>query len=274
MTHKIAFQGVEGAYSHLAVQQLFPDSKVQGYMTFLEALESVEEGFADYAVIPVENSTAGRVAGFHLLLPHTNLHVIGEHYLPIRHCLVAPKGAAIDKIEKVYSHEQALSQCNRTLHEMKLQPEQYADTAGAAKFVAEERNLAFAAISSEIAAEIYGLDVLKRDMQDTEGNTTRFLVLSRQEQLCDPKIPAKTTFLFRVRSLPAALYKALGGFATNGVNLTKLESYVEGESFENARFFAEIEGHVKDEAVVRAFEELEFFSDDIRILGCYPKVEI
>ena len=267
---KVAFQGELGAYSHVAVTRVFPDGEPVSCMTFWDALQAVERGEAARAVIPVENSTAGRVAGMHYLLPQTSLYIIGEYSLPVRHCLLGCEGATLERITTVFSHEQALAQCAKNLREHGMYAQSYGDTAGAARYISEQQNPSYGALASSLAADMYGLHVLQKDMQDTSHNTTRFLVFSPETETVDVSAPTKTSFIFQVRSIPAALYKAMGGFATNGVNLTKLESYVEGERFEVARFFAEIEGHIDAPSVQLAFEELRFFSEDVRILGTYP----
>jgi prephenate dehydratase len=271
---KVAFQGVAGAYSHMAVQKIFPQGRVVPCLTFEDVLESVEQGAVDYAVIPIENSTAGRVADIHQLMPHTSLYVVGEYYLPVHHCLLGVPGAVLEDIETVFSHEQALAQCKAELRRREVQATSFSDTAGAAEFIAREQKKECGALASSLAAEIYGLDILVPDMQDADHNTTRFLTLARKPVDVPLGQPCKTAMVFQVRSIPAALYKALGGFATNGVNLTKLESYVEGKHFEVARFFAEIEGHQEEEATQRALEELAFFSQNVRLLGTYPRKEI
>jgi prephenate dehydratase len=258
----------------MAVQQIFPDAQVAPCLTFEDTLEAVEQGTVEYAVIPIENSTAGRVADIHQLIPHTSLHVVGEHYLPVHHCLLGVPGARLQDVLTVFSHEQALAQCKKELRRRGIQATSFSDTAGAAEFVAREQNKSFGALASSLAGEIYKLCVLVPDMRDTDHNTTRFLTLAREPVQVPPDQPCKTALVFQVRSIPAALYKALGGFATNGVNLTKLESYAEGNHFEIARFFVEIEGHQKAGAIQRALEELQFFSQDVRILGTYPKQEV
>jgi prephenate dehydratase len=267
----IAFQGLPGAYSDLSCRSVFPEMKTLPCATFEDAFAAVREGRAKLAMIPVENSVAGRVADNHQLLPEGGLHIIGEHFQRVNHQLLAPKGATLDTIKTVRSHIQALSQCRRMTRELGLDAIQHADTAGAAAEVAKLNDPRHAAIASELAAEIYGLDILKGNIEDAEHNTTRFLIMSRE-----PKIPPAgstktiTTFVFRVRSVPAALYKAMGGFATNGVNMTKLESYMIGGRFTAVQFYADVEGHPDERPLRLALEELDFFARDVKILGVYP----
>ncbi|MFZ2619312.1 MAG: prephenate dehydratase domain-containing protein [Alphaproteobacteria bacterium] len=271
---KIGFQGVLGAYTHLALEEFFADKphEVVPYSTYKDLLDAVETGALDYAVVPVENSTSGRVAEVHLHVGHANVFLVGEHYKSISHCLLAVPGCGA-QVKEVYSYEPALSQCIHTLHSMGLVPKKASDTAEAAKQVAEWGDPTKAALASSLAGEIYGLDIVRRDMQDTCDNTTRFSIVGPKLEIADASLPCKIALLFETQSIPAALYKALGGFATNGVNLTRLESYVGGATFKTARFFAEIEGHVQQPAVQRALEELQFFSQNVRVLGCYPRAE-
>jgi len=267
----IAFQGLPGAYSDLSCRSVFPEMKTLPCATFEDAFAAVREGRARLAMIPVENSVAGRVADNHQLLPEGGLHIIGEHFQRVNHQLLAPKGATLQTIKTVRSHIQALSQCRKLTRELGLEVIQHADTAGAAAEIAKLDDARHAAIASELAAEIYGLDILKSNIEDAEHNTTRFLIMSRE-----PKIPPAgstkvvTTFVFRVRSVPAALYKALGGFATNGVNMTKLESYMVGGRFTAVQFYADVEGHPDERPLRLALEELDFFARDVKILGVYP----
>jgi prephenate dehydratase len=222
-------------------------------------------------MIPIENSIAGRVADIHHLMPDSGLHIIAEWFLPIRNQLMAPKGASLKTIKTVESHVMALGQCRGIIRELKLKPVVGADTAGSAREVAESKDLTRAAIASRLAAEIYGLDILKENVEDESHSTTRFIVLSREKKWAEPGHgKVVTTFVFRVRNLPAALYKALGGFATNGVNMTKLESYMVGGNFFATQFYADVEGHPDDRALVFALEELAFFSKEMTILGVYP----
>jgi len=267
----IAFQGLPGAYSDLSCRSVFPEMKTLPCATFEDAFAAVREGRAKLAMIPVENSVAGRVADNHQLLPEGGLHIIGEHFQRVNHQLLAPKGATLSTIKTVRSHIQALSQCRKLTRELGLEVIQHADTAGAAAEIAKLGDPRHAAIASELAADIYGLDILKNNIEDAEHNTTRFLIMSRE-----PKIPPAgstktiTTFVFRVRSVPAALYKAMGGFATNGVNMTKLESYMIGGRFTAVQFYADVEGHPDERPLRLALEELDFFARDVKILGVYP----
>ncbi len=271
----IAFQGVPGAYSHLATAELFDTFEPLPRPSFDRALESLQKGDADLAVIPIENSTFGRVADIHLLLPDSGLSIIQESFLPIRHMLLAPEGATIEGLKKVMSHPQALGQCRKTLKELDIMPETHADTAGAAADVAKLDDTSVGALASSLAGEIYGLKMLQSDMQDMSSNTTRFVVLSRQAaNFHDLEGPLMTSFAFQVKNVPAALYKALGGFATNGVNMTKLESYIDATSFQASEFYAEIEGHASDPAVGRALEELSFHSRRVRMLGTFQQARV
>lgn len=268
---KIAFQGEKGAYSDLACRSVYPEMETVPCVDFLSALQAVEKGYADLAMIPVDNSLAGRVAVIHQLLPQTKLNIVGEFFLPVHHCLLGVKGASIDDIKQVRSHTHALPQCHNIIKDLKLEQYVSADTATAAREVAEMQDKEKAAISSSLAAEIYDLDILKENIEDAAHNTTRFLVFSPETFV--PKVEegkAITTFIFRVRNIPAALYKVMGGFATNGVNITKLESYMVDGHFEATQFYCDIEGHIDDVNVRQAFEELDFFAAEIRILGCYP----
>ena len=267
----IAFQGSPGAYSDMACRAAYPDMTTLPCPSFEDAFAAVSEDRARLAMIPVDNSTAGRVADNHHLLPESGLHIIGEHFQDVDHHLLAPPGARLEGIQVVHSHIQALSQCRNFLRGLGLKPAVHADTAGAAAEVAKLGDPSQAAIASALAEKIYGLEVLKSDIQDTADNITRFLVMSREPIDPDPKAgPIITTFVFRVRSVPASLYKALGGFATNGVNITKLESYILDHKFTVAQFYADIEGHPDERLVRLALEELSFFSREVKILGVYP----
>lgn len=267
----IAFQGEPGANSHIACREVFPEMEALPCATFEDALGAVADGTALYGMIPIENSVAGRVADIHHLLPDSGLFIIGEHFLRVRHCLLGVRGARLAELKEVHSHTQALGQCRGTLRALGIEAVAAADTAGAARRVAERGDRHVAAIASRLAAEIYELDVLKSDIEDEDHNTTRFIVLSRERR--DPPADGGetiTSFLFRVRNVPAALYKAMGGFATNGINMIKLESYQLGGSFNATQFYAEIEGHPAEKRVQYAFEELEFFTNKFRLLGVYP----
>ncbi|HKZ97288.1 MAG TPA: prephenate dehydratase [Hyphomicrobiaceae bacterium] len=268
---RIAFQGEPGANSHLACTEAFPDLEPAAYPTFEDALAAVKSGEVGSAMIPIENSVAGRVADIHHLLPNADLYIVGEHFLRVRHQLMAKKGATLKSVRKVLSHTHALGQCRKMLRKLGLAPVPEADTAGSARIVAQSEDPTLAAIASRLAAEIYGLEILKSDIEDEAHNTTRFLVLAKDPDDADPGDgPVITTFIFRVKNVPAALYKALGGFATNGVNMTKLESYQPEGSFNATMFYADIEGHPADRPVALALEELSFFSAELKVLGTYP----
>jgi prephenate dehydratase len=266
---KIAFQGEQGANSHIACRDVYPDYQPVPYETFEECFTVIEGGDADLGMIPVENSTAGRVADIHHLLPRTTVHIIGEYFLHVRHQLLGVPGATRDGIKTVHSHPQALDQCRSHLRELGLTPVMAADTAGSAREVAQWGDPTKAAVASRLAAEVHGLEILAENIEDEDHNTTRFIIVSPHNLRAAPGIgPIVTTFVFRVRNLPSALYKALGGFATNGINMTKLESYMVSGQFFATQFLADIEGHPDDPNVGRAFEELGFFAD-YRILGVY-----
>jgi prephenate dehydratase len=270
-TRAIAFQGAPGAYGDLACREAYPEMESLPCPSFEDAFAAVRESRAALGMIAVENSIAGRVADIHHLLPGSGLHIIGEHFQRVNHHLLAPKGASLATLRTVHSHVHALSQCRNAIRALKLKPIVHPDTAGAAADVAERDDPSEAAIASSLAGEIYGLTSLKADIEDAAHNTTRFLVMAREP--VDPGAaagPVITSFLFRVRSVPAALYKALGGFATNGVNITKLESYIIDGAFTVAQFYADIEGHPDQRPVRLALEELGFFSREVRILGVYP----
>jgi prephenate dehydratase len=271
MSGKIAFQGLPGAYSDMACRAVHPEMDTVPCAGFEDMFQAVHEGAADLAMVPVENTVAGRVADIHHLLPNSDLHIIGEHFQRVNHRLLAPKGATLETLKEVHSHVHALSQCRKMFRELGLKPVVHADTAGSAKEVAELGDLSRGAIASELASEIYGLETLRKDVEDDDHNTTRFLIMAKEP--IDPDLdagPAVTTFIFRVRNVPAALYKALGGFATNGVNMTKLESYMVGGAFSATMFYADIDGHPEETSVRLALEELGFFSREVRILGVYP----
>ncbi len=268
---KIAFQGEKGANSHLAIAEAYPQAEAVPYATFEDALSAIASGETDLGMIPIENSVAGRVADIHHLLPHSGLFIIGEWFLPIRHQLMAPRGSTLADIKSVESHVHALGQCRKIIRRLGIRPIVAGDTAGSARIVAERGDKSCAAIASRLAAEIYGLDILAENIEDEAHNTTRFVVLSRHEQWAPAGSgPLVTSFIFRVRNLPAALYKALGGFATNGVNMTKLESYMVDGNFFATQFYADVDGHPDDRSLANALEELRFFSREARILGVYP----
>ncbi len=268
---RIAYQGEPGANSHLVCKQHYPDSEPIPCASFEDVFAAVEGGEADLAMIPIDNSIAGRVADIHHFLPASSLHIIAEHFLRIRFDLMAVPGASLDTIKTVHSHVHALGQCRRIIREHGLAPVISGDTAGAAREVSEAADLTQAAIAPPLAAEIYGLKILASEVEDEDHNTTRFVVLSR-DYVEAPRDngPVVTSFIFNVRNLPAALYKALGGFATNGVNMTKLESYMVGGHFSATQFLAEVDGHPQDTALMNALEELAFFTTEVKILGVYP----
>jgi prephenate dehydratase len=271
MSGTIAFQGRPGAYSDLACRTAFPSFATLPCESFEAAMDAVHDGMAELAMIACENSLAGRVGDVHQLLPGSGLFVVGEHFQRVEHCLLAPRGASIEGLKRAHSHEVALGQVRRILKELGLKPVVQADTAGAAEMVAAWNNPAECAIASSLAAELFGLEILRRNVEDAAHNTTRFYVMSRQpaEQPAD-RAGLMTTFVFRVRNVPAALFKALGGFATNGVNMTKLESYMLGGQFTATQFLCDVEGHPEQPALRLALEELSFFSRETRILGVYP----
>ncbi len=266
----VAFQGEPGANSHLACSEAFPEMIATACPTFEDTIAAVRSGAATYAMIPIENSVAGRVADIHHLLPDADLYIVGEHFLRVRHQLLVKPGVQLSEIKQVFSHTQALGQCRNTLRKLGLKPMPEADTAGSARLVSESGDKSLAAIASTLAAEIYGLEILKSDIEDEAHNTTRFVILAGEPDDAEPEEgPVITTFIFRVRNVPAALYKALGGFATNGVNMTKLESYQLEGTFNATMFYADVEGHPADRMVQLALEELSFFSTQVRVLGTY-----
>ena len=270
-TGKIAYQGEAGANSHIACRETYPDMEPIACKTFEDVLYMVERGEADLAMIPVENTIAGRVGDIHHLLPGTSLHIIAEHFMPIRFQLMALTGTPLEKVKVAHSHIMALGQCRAFLRKHGIDPVIAADTAGAARIVAETGDPSVAAIAPELAAEVYGLDILAENIEDAEHNTTRFVIMAPEpiEHDADDG-PTVTSFIFQVRNIPAALYKAMGGFATNGVNMTKLESYQIDGSFTATQFYAEIEGHPDDRHVQLALEELGFFSSSLKIIGVFP----
>jgi prephenate dehydratase len=270
-SNTIAFQGEAGANSDMACRAAFPYMTTLPCPTFEAAMMAVQAGKAALAMIPVENSIAGRVADLHSLLPHTKLKIVAEHFQRVEHCLVGLPGASLKTIKPVKSHVQALAQCRNFLKKHHFEPVVHADTAGAAREIAEIGDPHVGAIASSLAARIYGLKVLAKNIEDADHNTTRMLVFSREEAKTDWRtVQCMTAFLFRVKSVPAALYKALGGFATNGVNIVKLESYLSGAHFEQAQFYAEVEGHPEQRSVQLAIEELHFFSREFKPLGTFP----
>jgi prephenate dehydratase len=273
MSKKIAFQGEPGAFSHAAAANVFPGEEFMGCVTFEETLNAVQSGKADFAVVPVENSLYGRITDIHHLLPESSLFIIGETYLRVEMNLLGVPGATLDDIKAVQSLSVALGQCRRFISENGFRTINAVDTAGSAREISQKADKSVAAIASRFAGEIYGLNVLASNIEDADHNTTRFLVLSPTEKVAPQEGKVKTTFIFRVRNVPAALYKAMGGFATNGVNMTKLESYMVGGAFTATQFYADIEGHPNDVSVQHAFDELKFFTDRFQILGVYPASE-
>ena len=266
----IAFQGFLGANSHIACQERFPKLTPLPCAQFEDAFAAVEEGRARLAMIPVDNSIAGRVADIHHILPDSGLHIIGEHFYRVSHHLMAVQGATLKTLKRVESHVHALGQCRNFIRKHKLKPIVSADTAGAAMDVAARGDKTVAAIAPKLAAQIYKLKILAANIEDAEHNTTRFLIMSKTPVKTDPKGgPFVTSFVFRVRNVPAALYKAMGGFATNSVNMTKLESYMVGGHFTATQFYAEVDGHPSQRALKLAFEELRFYSKEVKILGTY-----
>ena len=271
IARRIAYQGEPGSNSHLVCRRYYPEWESVPCASFEDVFAAVEGGDADLAMIPIDNSLAGRVADIHHFLPASSLHIVAEHFLRIQFALMALPGTSIGEVRTVHSHVHALGQCRKIIREHGLTPVISGDTAGAAREIKEAGDPAQAAIAPPLAAEIYGLDILAADVEDEDHNTTRFVVLSRElVEAPSGNGPVVTSFIFNVRNLPAALYKALGGFATNGVNMTKLESYMVGGEFTATQFLAEVDGHPDDLPVRRALEELRFFTTDVKILGVYP----
>lgn len=271
--NKIAFQGMLGAYSHKACIEAFPNMEPLPCKTFDDTFKAVQTGKASCAMIPIDNSIAGRVADIHRLLPNATLKITSEHFIPIHHCLMAIPEAKLEDIKTVYSHVHALPQCSKFIEKQKIKPIVFEDTAGAAKEISGMKDKTMSAIASAAAAEIYGLKILKHNIEDTSDNVTRFVVLEKNAKI--PKFKKEkdyiTSIIFSTRNIPAALYKSLGGFATNGINISKLESYLEGKMFSSASFYCEIENHPEERLCSIALEELEFFSDKVIILGTYEK---
>jgi prephenate dehydratase len=267
----IAFQGRPGAYSDLACRTAFPGRPTLPCQSFENAIEAVHNGEASLAMLPCENSLAGRVPDIHSLLPQSGLYIVGEHFQRVEHCLLAPRGATIGGIRRVHSHSVALGQVRKILRELGAVAVVEADTAGSAQLVAEWNNPQDAAIASSLAAEIHGLDILRANVEDAAHNTTRFYITAaRPLDVAPDALGMKTTFVFAVRNVPAALYKALGGFATNGVNMTKLESYMVDGAFTATEFLCDVEGHPQQTGLRLAMEDLAFFSREIHVLGVYP----
>jgi prephenate dehydratase len=267
---RIAFQGEPGAYANLAARQTVPHAEAVPRPTFEDAVEAAKSGDTDLVIIPVENSLIGRIADIHHLLPDSGLHIVGEYFMPIRHQLLGLKDATLEGITSVYSQTPALDQCRIILRDLKLVSHPWYDTAGSAKHVAELGDKSAAAIASSLAGEFYGLKVLKADVEDEHHNATRFLIMSRQDERAPNNGKVVTSFVFQVKNIPAALYKAMGGFATNGVNMTKLESYQLGGSFNATQFYADIQGHPDEPHVARALEEMAFHTARHTIMGVYP----
>jgi prephenate dehydratase len=267
---RVAFQGEPGAYANLAAREALPHVMAVPFPTFEDAAEAVRNGDTDLCIIPVENSLMGRIADIHHLLPEAGLHIVGEHFLRIQHQLLGLKGTKVEGLKRVFSQGPALAQCLKVIRDLKLKAENWHDTAGSARHVAELKDPSVAAIASALAGQLYGLEVLKANVEDESHNMTRFLIMSHEPDDAPNEGKIITTFVFRVRNVPAALYKAMGGFATNGVNMTKLESYQIGGSFNATQFYADIEGHPDDRPVKLALEELAFFTSKLTVLGVYP----
>jgi prephenate dehydratase len=267
---RVAFQGEPGAYANLAAREAIPHAAAIPQASLEDAIEAVKGGNCDLCIIPIENSLMGRIADIHHLMPESGLHIVGEHFLPIHHQLLGLKGAKLENLKSVYSQGPALAQCLKVIRNLKLKAENWHDTAGSAHHVAELNDPTVAAIASALAGELYGLEVLKANVEDESHNMTRFLIMSHEPDDAPNQGKIITTFVFRVRNVPAALYKAMGGFATNGVNMTKLESYQLGGSFNATQFYADIEGHPEDRSVKLALEELAFFTSKLTVLGIYP----
>ncbi|MGI1669753.1 MAG: prephenate dehydratase [Neptuniibacter sp.] len=267
----IAYQGVPGAYSHLSCRKAYPELEARACTTFADAMFMVERGQARLAMIPLENSTAGRVEEIYRLMPKTKLHIVGEHFEPVNHCLLVPKGGSEETIKTVTSHPQALAQCDEHINEMGLEPIASLDTAGAAEEISQSNDPTRAAIASSLAAELYDLSILKDNFQDKTGNTTRFMILARDSHMpkLEQNVRFMTSIMFTVRNIPAALYKALGGFSTNGVNMLKLESYMASDSMTATSFHLDVEGHPEEKAMKYALQELDFFAKEVRIMGTY-----
>ena len=269
---KIAFQGELGAYSHLACIEAAPDHNPVACRTFESAMEQVNASECDLAMIPIENSVAGRVADIHYLLGGYDLKIYSEHFQEINHQLMVKPGASLDTIKNVRSHSMAIGQCNAAIKKYNLDVIIMADTAGSAKFISEQGTTEDSAIASTLAADTYGLDIVDTNIQDMKNNTTRFLIMSKElQQERNENLSYLTSCIFEVKSVPSALYKALGGFATNGVNLTKLESFIVDGDFNKAQFYIDLDGHAEDQSVKGALEELSFYTEKLKVLGVYPK---
>ncbi|MCK5294541.1 MAG: prephenate dehydratase [Arcobacteraceae bacterium] len=269
----IAYQGIQGAYSHLAYKNVFPQSQAIGCETFQDAMQLVESGEADFAMIPIENSTAGRVEEIYRLIPKMQLHILDEHFEAVKHCLLVLQDAKMEDIKYISSHPQALAQCHIKLTNLNLEPIAKFDTAGAAREIKELNNIQHAAVASSLTSELYNLKILDDDFGDFKGNTTRFLILSKQSiiPIYDKNISYITSLVFSVRNIPSALFKALGGFATNGINLIKLESYSMTGSMDASQFHVDIDGHTDEKNLQLALDELRFFANEVKILGVYKR---
>ena len=269
---KIAFQGELGAYSHLACTEAAPDHNPVACRTFESAMEQVSASECHLAMIPIENSVAGRVADIHYLLGGYDLKIYSEHFQEINHQLMVKPGASLDTIKNVRSHSMAIGQCHAAIKKYNLDVIIMADTAGSAKFISEQGTMEDSAIASTLAADTYGLDIVDTNIQDMKNNTTRFLIMSKElQQERNENLSYLTSCIFEVKSVPSALYKALGGFATNGVNLTKLESFIVDGDFNKAQFYIDLDGHAEDQSVKGALEELSFYTEKLKVLGVYPK---
>mgnify|MGYP001465963756 FL=1 len=267
---KIAFQGEKGAYSHLAILEIFPNAEVKACSSFEETFRLAQENLEYKIIIPIENSLAGRVADIHYLIPKYKLQIHAEHFQKVTHNLLGVKGSKIEEIRTVRSHSQAIGQCQKIILNNKLKSIISADTAGSAKFIAEKKDKSEAAIASELAAKIYNLKILKTNVEDESGNVTRFFIMGKESK--HPELKDKkyiTSCIFKLKSIPAALYKALGGFATNGVNLCKLESFSVKNTFDQVNFYIDIEGHIESPSVQKALEELGFHTQKLDVLGVY-----
>ena len=267
---KIAFQGEKGAYSHLACSEVFPNANIVACSTFEEAFQLVRDNSEYKLIIPIENSLAGRVADIHYLIPKYKLQIHSEHFQKVTHNLLGIKGSRIEDIKTVRSHSQAIGQCSKMISENKIKPIISADTAGSAKFISEKKDKTDSAIASELAAKTYGLEIIKSNVEDEAGNVTRFFIMGKDSE--HPELKNKkyiTSCIFKLKSIPAALYKALGGFATNGVNLCKLESFSVKNTFDQVNFYIDIEGHIEDPSLQKALEELGFHTQKLDVLGVY-----
>ena len=272
----IAFQGMPGAYSNMACEAYFPGTKTLPCNSFEDMLNSTKNSLSDYAMVPVENSLAGRVADIHHLIPESGLFIIGEHFQRVNHQLLGLQNSNLENIKEVKSHAQGLAQCRKFISKYKLSPIQHIDTAGAAEEVSRLGDPSISAIASDMASKIYNLKVLKSNIEDATHNTTRFLIMAREPIMPSTDITKSvTTIIFEVRSVPAALYKVLGGFATNGINLTKLESYIGGKEMNAARFYVDAEGHPETTSMQNALEEMYFYTEpnSVKVLGTYSRAQ-